>query len=67
MSFVIKYRVIIVARCLGMWVVMWTLTVSQVVWSGETHVAVASNFLTTLKEIAESYKRDTGNKLILIS
>ena len=39
----------------------------QVVWSGEAYIAVASNFLNTLKEIAESYKRETGNKLILIS
>lgn len=39
----------------------------QTVWPGEVHVAVASNFLNPLKEIAELYKRDTGNTLILIS
>ncbi|MBC8286124.1 MAG: molybdate ABC transporter substrate-binding protein [Nitrospinae bacterium] len=52
---------------MGMWVVVWILTAPQVSWSGEVHVAVASNFLNPLKEIAESYKRDTGNTLILIS
>lgn len=50
-----------------MWLVVWILAVPQVSWSAEVHVAVASNFLNPLKEIAESYKRDTGNTLILIS
>ncbi|MBT3365764.1 MAG: molybdate ABC transporter substrate-binding protein [Nitrospina sp.] len=36
-------------------------------WSEEVHVAVASNFLNPLKEIAASYKQDTGNTLVLIS
>ena len=34
---------------------------------GAVHVAVASNFLNPLKEIAKRYKQDTGNTLILIS
>ena len=54
-------------RGLGMWVVVWILALPQVVWSGEVHVAVASNFLNPLKEIAASYKQDTGDRLILIS
>ena len=33
----------------------------------KVHVAVASNFLNPLKEIAKRYKQDTGNTLILIS
>jgi len=39
----------------------------QTSWSGEVHVAVASNFLNPLKEIAQRFKQDTGNTLILIS
>ena len=35
--------------------------------SEAVHVAVASNFLNPLKEIAKRYKQDTGNTLILIS
>jgi len=35
--------------------------------SEKIHVAVASNFLNPLKEIAARYKQDTGNTLILIS
>ena len=50
-----------------MWALVCVLATPKVVWPGEAHIAVASNFLNTLKEIAESYKRDTGNKLILIS
>lgn len=50
-----------------MWVVVWILAPPQVGWSGEVHVAVASNFLNPLKEIATRYKQDTGNRLILIS
>ena len=46
---------------------VWVLAVPQVGWSGEVHVAVASNFLNPLKEIATRYKQDTGNRLILIS
>lgn len=46
---------------------VWVLAVPQVGWSGEVHVAVASNFLNPLKEIAAGYKQDTGNRLILIS
>jgi molybdate transport system substrate-binding protein len=48
-------------------VVFWFMALPQTVWPGEVHVAVASNFLNPLKEIAELYKRDTGNTLILIS
>lgn len=50
-----------------MWVAVWTLILPQVGWSGEVHVAVASNFLNPLKEIAEDYKQDTGERLVLIS
>lgn len=51
----------------GMWLVLLILSLPQMGLAGEVHVAVASNFLSPLKEIAESYKRDTGNRLILIS
>ncbi len=54
-------------RRLGLWVVVWILAVPQVGWSAEVYVAVASNFLNPLKEIATGYKQDTGNRLILIS
>ena len=47
--------------------VVWILAVPQLGWSGEVHLAVASNFLNPLKEIAAHYKQDTGNRLILIS
>jgi molybdate transport system substrate-binding protein len=68
MSCLIKDKGMILARrVLSLWLVVWLLATTQVVWSGEAHVAVASNFLNTLKEIAKSYTRDTGNKLILIS
>jgi molybdate transport system substrate-binding protein len=50
-----------------MWVVVWVLAFPQLVWSGEVHVAVASNFLNPIKEIAKRYKQDTGDKLIVIS
>ena len=50
-----------------MWVVVWVLALPQVAWSGEVHVAVASNFLNPVKEIAKRYKQDTGDRLILIS
>ena len=52
---------------LGMWLVVCVLTLPQVAWSGEVHVAVASNFLNPIKEIAKRYKQDTGDRLILIS
>ena len=58
---------ILAGRGFGMWVLVWVLATAQVVWSEEVYVAVASNFLNTIKEIAKSYMRDTGNKLILIS
>ena len=54
-------------RGLGVWVVVWILALPQFGWSGEVHVAVASNFLNPLKEIATRYKQDTGDRLILIS
>jgi molybdate transport system substrate-binding protein len=54
-------------RGLGVWMVVWILGVPALAWSGEVHVAVASNFLNPLKEIAQHYKKDTGNTLILIS
>ena len=50
-----------------MWVVVWILALPQLAWSGEVYVAVASNFLNPLKEIAIRYKQDTGDRLILIS
>jgi molybdate transport system substrate-binding protein len=52
---------------LGMWLVVWVLALPKVSWSEEVYVAVASNFLSPLKEIAAQFKRDTGNTLILIS
>lgn len=51
----------------GLWVIVWILTVPQVACPGEVHVAVASNFLNPLKEIAARFNQDTGNRLILIS
>ncbi len=54
-------------RGLGMWVVVWIMALPQLAWSGEVYVAVASNFLSPLKEIATRYKEDTGDRLILIS
>ena len=49
------------------WVFVWILALPKVVWSGEVHVAVASNFLNPLKEIAARFNKDTGNRLVLIS
>jgi molybdate transport system substrate-binding protein len=46
---------------------VWILALPHVAWSGEVYVAVASNFLSPLKEIATRYKQDTGDRLILIS
>ena len=54
-------------RRLSMCLVVWALALPQVAWSGEVHVAVASNFLNPIKEIAKRYKQDTGDRLILIS
>lgn len=41
--------------------------VAAVAVAKKVHVAVASNFLNPLKEIAARFKRDTGNTLVLIS
>ena len=50
------------------WMVVGILVAPTLAWSeGLVHVAVASNFLNPLKEIAKRYKQDTGNTLILIS
>ena len=52
------------------WMVIWILSVPALggaEGAGKVHVAVASNFLNPLKEIAKRYKQDTGNTLILIS
>ena len=50
------------------WMVVGILVAPTLAWSeGSVHVAVASNFLNPLKEIAKRYKQDTGNTLILIS
>ena len=46
---------------------VWILSVPAMGGSEAVHVAVASNFLNPLKEIAKRYKQDTGNTLILIS
>ncbi len=43
------------------------LALPQTGWPEEVHVAVASNFLNPLKVIAQRFKQDTGNTLILIS
>ncbi len=56
-----------VKKGFGKWLAMWLLVMPQAIWAEEVHVAVASNFLSPLKEIAKSYKRDMGNRLILIS
>ncbi len=62
-----------IKKGLGIWMVLWFLGLPQTGWSegaGESekvHVAVASNFLNPLKEIAQHFKQDTGNTLILIS
>ena len=57
----------LIGRLLGMWLLLSLLATPQVVWSGEAYIAVASNFLSPLKEIAEHFKQDTGNRLVLIS
>ena len=54
-------------RWLGVWMAVWILSVPAMGGSEEVHVAVASNFLNPLKEIAKRYKQETGNTLILIS
>lgn len=54
-------------RWLEWCIVVWISGVPAMSWGEEVHVAVASNFLNPFKEIAERYKRDTGNTLILIS
>ena len=57
----------LIGRLLGMWLLLSLLATPQVVWSEEAYIAVASNFLSPLKEIAEHFKQDTGNRLVLIS
>jgi molybdate transport system substrate-binding protein len=52
---------------LGIGVLIWLLSAPAMGGAEEVHVAVASNFLNPLKEIAERYKQDTGDSLILIS
>ncbi len=52
-------------RWLG--VLIWLAVAPTIGGAEEVHVAVASNFLSPLKEIAERYRQDTGNSLILIS
>ena len=48
--------------------VVGILVAPTLAWSeGSVHVAVASNFLNPLKEIAKPPEQDTGNTLILIS
>jgi molybdate transport system substrate-binding protein len=59
-----RYEFIYIA---SVWVGVAFLALPQAGWSGEVHVAVASNFLNPLKEIAQRFKQDTGNTLILIS
>ena len=52
------------------WMVIWILgapALGGAEGAGKVHVAVASNFLNPLKEIAKRYEQDTGNTLILIS
>jgi molybdate transport system substrate-binding protein len=50
-----------------LWIAVLILGGPAAGWSEEVYVAVASNFLSPLKEISERYKQDTGNELILIS
>jgi molybdate transport system substrate-binding protein len=57
----------ILASRLLLSLLVWLLATPQVVWPGEAYVAVASNFLNPLKEIAARFKQDTGNRVVLIS
>jgi|APSaa5957512622_1039677.scaffolds.fasta_scaffold11606_2 molybdate transport system substrate-binding protein len=63
----VKHFSIHVICRLGAWMVVCLLGVSASAWAEDVHVAVASNFLNPLKEIAKRYEKDTGNTLILIS
>jgi molybdate transport system substrate-binding protein len=60
-------------RCLMVWLLIWVVggfAARGLVCAEEpekVHVAVASNFLNPLKEIAKHFKKDTGKKIILIS
>jgi molybdate transport system substrate-binding protein len=67
MLYILEDIVMARKRGLRMWVVVWVLALPQLTWSGEVHVAVASNFLNPIKAIAKRYKQDTGDRLILIS
>ncbi|MBT5028201.1 MAG: molybdate ABC transporter substrate-binding protein [Nitrospinaceae bacterium] len=49
------------------WILIGFLNMPVMVEAEEVHVAVASNFLNPLKKIAQQYKQDTGNALIVIS
>ena len=62
MRYVYKY-----IRKLAFWIAVCISGLPTLGSAEEVHVAVASNFLNPLKEIAERYQRDTGNTLILIS
>ena len=59
--------IILTGRLLGIWFLVSLFATPQIVWSGEAYIAVASNFLNPLKEIAEHFKQDTGNRVVLIS
>jgi molybdate transport system substrate-binding protein len=64
MDAVIKCKTMMLA---GRILAMWLVATPQVGWSGEAYIAVASNFLNPLKEIAARFKQDTGNRIVLIS
>lgn len=55
------------ARCVlqRLLVLVITMTLPMVTMAGEVSVAVASNFTTPMKVIAQAFERDTGHKVIL--
>lgn len=68
MCALIKDKAMMLAgRVLGIWFLVWLLATPQLVWPGEAYIAVASNFLNPVKEIATRFKQETGNRVILIS
>lgn len=55
------------ARCVlqRLLLLVITMTLPMVTMAGEVSVAVASNFTTPMKVIAQAFERDTGHKVIL--
>jgi molybdate transport system substrate-binding protein len=67
MGTVSKKKAMVLGGRLLVWFLVWLLASPQIVWSGEAYIAVASNFLNPLKEIAARFKQDTGSRVVLIS